>query len=168
MNRVLITSIFIISCLVTTSAHSDERLGVGVVAGSTTGLSSNYYYDSSKSIDAGLELDLDRSDEVELFVTHLWHHPDSIKLQDIYLNWYYGAGVKLEHYDWDDYKFDDRDKPVERDYDYTQFGPRATIGLSYTFKAQPIDVFTQLSGTVFVVEDSDFDTDGVIGLRYYF
>jgi len=144
------------------SSTSNQNFGLGIMLGEVTGLTTNYFVKPNHSFDGGLSLDSD--EDLEIYLTHLWHYPNSLVFADeISLGWYWGLGPKLiinEENGKDLRKFDD-------DSDDILIGPRAVIGLNHTFDP-PVEIFGQLSSTLYVIEDTDLDIDASIGARFYF
>lgn len=143
--------------IISTSLWANDKFGLGAVIGGTTGVTSNYFVKNDKSIDAALSYNLGRTDRLEFYTTYLFHHPDSLYLNSsIPLNWYWGLGGMLSFHD-----------HKNRDSDFN-IGPRAAIGISYDTQNAPVEIFLQGSSTLYLIESTDIDLQGVLGARYYF
>lgn len=58
------------------------------------------------------------------------------------------------------------DNPPPPDRDRTSFGVSFNAGLS--FWTGPVEIFGQLTPRLLLIEATDFDLGGAVGLRYYF
>tara|TARA_R110000868_G_scaffold132380_2_gene343121 strand:- start:48997 stop:49482 length:486 start_codon:yes stop_codon:yes gene_type:complete len=157
------TLILSLAFLLSSFAMQAQDFGAGVILGSPTGISVNYLLGNGNSIDGALSFDLDDDyQDIHVHSTYLWRNPKSLKVQDIYLGWYWGMGAKARFLD------SDRKIANNRDDDTFLFGPRAAIGTNYEFEKHPVEVFIEASLTLHIIEDTDTDIDAGLGLRYYF
>lgn len=136
-----------------------EQFGLGVILGNPTGFSANYLLSKNNSIDAALAYDLGDDEDLHIHVDYLWRFPNSLKAENVFFGWYTGVGAQLRTHEKD---HGDHDK------DDTDLGPRAVIGLNHDFQKVPIEVFGEISMTMYIIEETDLDLDFGIGGRYYF
>ena len=87
-----------------------------------------------------------------LYGDYLWHAFDLFKVEEGWLPLYYGIGGRLEL--------------VERGDDHV--GIRVPVGLSYIFPSRRVDLFMEIVPRLDLTPDTNFDTGGAIGARYYF
>lgn len=137
--------------------YADQTIGIGGVVGAPTGFSLNLFTSEDQSIHtvAGWGLD-DNEEEFVLFSHYTWRRQVS---SDKGAGWFYGLGGRLE---W----LDESDVVNNPDGDEFQLGPSATLGFLYGF--DPIEVFVKGNGTLNVVEETEFEADGMVGVHYNF
>lgn len=145
---------FVFYCLVlgSFSAYAaDEKLGVGLLLGSHSGISANYKFEENKSIDFLGSYDFGDNQEYYFHSTYLFRHPKSIDFDTISFGWYGGLGAKIES--------DDND---------FNMGARVALGLNYELETKPIEIFTEVAATMNVIQNTDTDVNVALGARYYF
>lgn len=135
------------------AAQAAGPLGLGLVLIDPTGISSNYYYDRQKSLAAGLGWG---SSHLHLNVDHLWYRRDLLVIDRTPLDVYFGVGARYYHQE-------RRNKD-----DDTNLGVRAPVGVAYTFRKYPVQLFGELAPALNLIEESSFIIDLALGVRYYF
>lgn len=138
---------------------SDWRLGV--VVGSPTGLSANYFFDEHRTLHTTLGYSFSDDDTVELAAHHTWRK-DSLNFENINLGWFYGLGASAVFVDRDHGGDHDDDHPD----DHIDAGPSATLGLFHDFTKLPLEIFLKGDLTLNIVEDTDVETGVMVGLHY--
>ena len=92
---------------------------------------------------------------------YLWLRNGGLNLDQVALDWYFGIGGRIIIFDNDNRRRNDDDD------DY-RVGVRLPIGVGYTFRDPRIEVFGELALIMDVLESTDADIDGGIGVRYHF
>lgn len=153
--------IIIASCIILVGFTSHAKsLGAGIILFGPTGPSANYFLNQNHSIDAALSWSLNNDNQnLYLHSTYLWHNRDLLKVDNVKLDAFFGAGVRMVSW---------RDPPGKRSDSETRLGMRGVAGTGYTFKNPAIEVFGELSLVMDVVPETDIDLGLGIGARYYF
>jgi hypothetical protein len=146
------------SMTMTESALAQRKSGVGIGAmiGSPNGISAKGWIGSDMAIDGAVSFSL--GELTSSFYLHsdvLFHRNLSNEGLDVdngRLDFYYGAGIRLQWFD----AIDDI---------YT--GIRGPAGLSYLFEPFPGELFFELVPTVDIHPAFQFSFAGAIGARYY-
>ncbi len=137
--------------------ETDKRLGAGLMLGVPAGVSAKYMFTSTVAIDVGVGGYLLYRDR-DGFAAHgdlLWHPFVAVEGESFLAPLYLGLGIRFLAHD-----------------SINHVGVRVPVGLAFVFDESPIDVFVE-SAFVYdfsVSEDDEsaFDANGVIGIRYYF
>ncbi len=135
-------------------AFAKKNLGVGIILGSPTGLSANYYTSSSTSIDVALSFSLGQ--KMILHINKLWLYNRGLNLDGFVADWFWGVGGRLKNIN------DNSNNPE------TQMGPRVVIGLNKFITKIPIQLFGELALTMNIIPETTASFDFGIGARYYF
>ncbi len=139
-----------------------KELGLGIIIFGPTGFSTNYFLDRKSSIDGAISWSLNNEYQDFYFhSTYLWHKPNSIKLDKLKLNAYFGIGGRMISWD---HPRGRRGESVSK----TEVGARGVVGTSHTFRSPSIEVFGELSLTMNVIPETNSDFDIAFGARYYF
>jgi hypothetical protein len=138
---------------------SSERLGgsfgVGVSMGTPTGITGRLWFsrESAVQFSGGGNLGQQGSLTASMdYITALEHLSE--EEGNYFITTYAGVGVG----------FDSLFGPNSSSM---AFGPRLVGGASVTLPTLPIDMFIQVSPTIFVVEDLSWSIGGQIGAHYY-
>ncbi|MGQ9615935.1 MAG: hypothetical protein ACUVWJ_05980 [Spirochaetota bacterium] len=132
------------------SSAAESSFGIGIMAGSPTGISAKYYISKAMAVDAGLGWSLSK-DVLRLHGDFLFHNYKLLpKALDFPLVLYFGGGVKTV---------------FAKDF---ELGARIPVGALYNFEKPKIDVFFELVPVINFIPDTSFDFDGAIGARFYF
>jgi hypothetical protein len=152
MNKILVIVLSMLCSLPCLAA--ENNFGLGFILGAPTGLSANYKVSEARTIDMALAYDFS-DDFVHLHSTYLFHQPESLNFDEMDLGWYSGIGARI--------LFDDGRRDEE-----LRVGLRGALGLSLELDRAPIEIFAELAPVLNLIENTDLDLDGGIGLRYYF
>jgi len=144
---------FVLCLSFSSHANAYGPFGLGIVIAGPTGLSANYFYEKQKSL--AMAVGWGHSD-VQVHVDHLWYRGDLIVVDRVPIDVYMGLGLHLHTID---KKYKD---------DETQIGVRVPVGVSYIFRKIPVQLFGELAPALILVEESAFNIDIALGIRYYF
>ena len=141
-----------------------EGFGIGIIVGEPTGLSAKKWISDTAAIDAAAVWSFADFNSFQLHVDYLWHNYDLIKTKELpgQLSVYYGIGgrIKLKSSNGGNGKSD-------KDED-TRLGVRVPVGLSYTLKENPVELFAEVVPLLDVVPETKPGIGIGIGARYYF
>lgn len=130
---------------------ADRDVGIGLMAGEPTGLTLKSWLGDTNAFDVGLAWSLGRYDAVTIHADYLWHNFGIFdELDSGTMPVYYGIGGRVILAD-----------------DDAVIGARIPVGLNYLFEESPIGLFLEVAPIVNLAPDTDFDVDGVIGIRFY-
>lgn len=153
MKKIILTSL----CLISMNLFAGD-LGLGFVLGAPTGISGNYMLGTKNSIDAAIAFDLNGDSNSHIQSTYLFRFPQTIKLEQVLLGWFWGLGGKYRT---------EKDKDNKEEGNY-RLGVRSSIGANHEFTQYPIELFSEVSITMNVLPKTDADFGVGIGFRYYF
>ena len=141
-----------------------EGFGIGIIIGEPTGLSAKKWISKTTAIDAAAAWSFTDFNSFQLHVDYLWHNYDLIKTKELpgQLSVYYGIGgrIKLKSGNGGNGK-DNKDED-------TRLGVRVPVGLSYTLKENPVELFAEVVPLLDVVPETKLGIGLGIGARYYF
>lgn len=137
--------------------NTSAGLGAGVVIGDPTGLTFKKWLENNKAVDAALAWGLGHDSRVVLHSTLLFHKWALFKLEQLPIDLYYGIGGRFRNIN-SDYKKDD----------IIEIGPRAPLGLRTQLKTVALEIFSEISVTLNLIESTNIDFDVGIGARYFF
>lgn len=154
--------ILILMLLTSSSFAEAKQFGLGAILFGPTGLSTNYYFNRTTSLDTAWSWSLNDDDQtLYIHSTYLFHKPKLLKLGTLpAIDFHYGGGARL-------IVWDDRPGKHDKHDDETAIGVRGAVGLNYLFKPA-IQVFGELSLTMDLIPETDADIDLGIGARFYF
>ena len=161
MFRSKIIPLVLFSSLMLPGFASAKTWGLGAVIGAPTGFSANYFLSESRTVHTTLAYDFSGDDEVQLASHYQWRM-NNLNFETLKLGWFYGVGARFALID-HDHKHNHHD-----DHEDIELGPSATLGLFHEFASAPLELFLKGNLTVNVIEDTDVDIDGMLGLHYNF
>jgi hypothetical protein len=138
-----------------------QGLGIGVIAGEPTGLSAKKWITDTTAIDAAAAWSFADFNSLQLHVDYLLHNYDLIKTKELpgQLAVYYGIGGRIKLKGSNDEKDKDED---------ARLGVRVPIGLSYTLKENPLELFAEVAPLLDVEPETKLGIGIGVGARYYF
>lgn len=166
INRITKTFIFLILC-VGFAAAQDRGVGIGLIVGEPTGISTKIWTSHTNAVDIGLEWSSGdgylmrmgngywhyvNETYVHIHANYLWHSFDAIRSEERF-PLYYGVGTTIRS---------GQSSP------YNWLGVRGTFGVEWLPRPVPIDVFLEIVPTLQLAPFSDFGFSAGIGTRYYF
>jgi hypothetical protein len=168
MSQSKFITLVLFSCLVLPGFASAKTWGLGAVIGAPTGFSANYFLSESRTVHTTLAYDLSGDDNLQLASHYQWRK-NNINLETLRFGWFYGVGARFalrdnDHHDHKHHNYYDHD---DHDGDI-ELGPSGTIGLFHEFTSAPLEIFLKGNLTVNIIEDTDVDIDGMLGLHYNF
>lgn len=147
----LIFALGLTGFLSTTSSAQDTnggKTGLGVMIGEPTGISLKSWTNQKNAWDLGLAWSLSGKDAVHIHADYLWHK--WLDVEDGNLAFYYGIGGRAVF------------------ANDAFIGLRIPFGLNYLAPEAPIGFFVEIAPIIDFLPDTDADTNGGIGVRYYF
>ena len=164
-------------CAITAATWADEPLidngltaeemirqgfGIDVIVGEPTGLSAKKWITDTTAIDAAAAWSFADFNSFQLHVNYLWHNYDLIQTKELpgQLSVYYGIGGRIKLKGSNDGK-GNKDEG-------TRLGVRIPVGLSYTFKENPVELFAEVVPLLDVVPETKLGIGVGVGARYYF
>lgn len=132
-----------------------RRLGLGLVIGKPTGISGKYWLTSKTAADAALAWELGPHSSLTLLTTYLVHEKAIFLVDKQPFDLYYGIGVIMSS----------RESCKS---DCLRMGPRAPLGLGYFFPKANIEVFSEISISLALIQSTEVDLGIGIGARYFF
>jgi hypothetical protein len=146
-----ILTIFILSALLMTIGAAQGRgFGLGLEAGTPTGLSAKAWLTHSSALQFGLGFpSLSQTNGTILSIDYLWH-VSPFQSHEI-LRLFYGLGGIIGSGAGD-----------------RNFGVRGVGGFAWMPHGSSIDLFAQITPTLYLQSSSHFDVDAAIGVRYFF
>jgi hypothetical protein len=157
MKKIILLSLLVIATFVTVKAQ-DYNTGIGLRAGSFSGLTVKHFINSSHAVEGILS---SRWEGIDIAGLYEFHNP---AFNAPGLNWYYGVGAHIGFWDGDHPHWDYDDD------DHTVVGINGILGLEFTFAQAPINLSLDWMPTFNVTGDDDeFWADGVaLSIRYVF
>lgn len=160
-----LTQGMLISALMIPGAAFAKTWGLGAVIGAPTGLSANYFLSEARTVHTTLAYDFDGDDDLQL-ASHYQFRMNNLNFENFKMGWFYGVGARLALKDHDhDHKHHNHH---HHDDEQLELGPSGTIGLFHEFQEIPLEAFLKGNLTVNLIEDTDVDTDIMLGLHYNF
>ncbi len=151
---------FLVATLPFSVLANDEGLGVGLIAGSPTGLSMKYWTGKNAAIDAAAEWSTSGNDKFYFHADYLLHDYSLIKQTNVKVKLpvYYGIGAHFE--------FKDNTSGKGNDDDILAI--RVPIGVSFQFTDSRLEAFAEIVPALELSPDTDLDISAAIGGRFYF
>lgn len=148
-------------CMGVQNSHaqkSQDKVGIGLMAGEPTGLSFKAWTSGTNAFDAGLAWSLGRYDAINLHADYLWHNFEVFnRVESGQMPIHYGIGGRIVFAD--DYPDPGDNKAV--------LGARIPVGINYLIDDSPIGLFFEVAPIFNLIPETDFDVDGAIGIRFY-
>lgn len=138
-------------------AHGQQggRFGMGFVLGDPTGIAWKYRMNEMNAVDGSIGFS--PNDRFRFQVDYLWHaHPFGERNLAIH----YGPGVSFGVAKTSSTPFADNSGEAG-------FGVRGVVGLTYTIKNAPLDLFFELAPLIVLVPNQNSGVDIGFGLRAY-
>jgi len=149
------SKLIIISILILMSGAlfaQKTNFGLGMIAGSPTGISAKYWVSGSKAVDFGLGYSFARNDaHFNFHADYLWHESDVFHSNQKLL-FFYGIGFRLK----------------TSDNGNNSLGVRGAFGISWFTARTPLEFFFELAPVVKIIPETALDVDGGLGARFYF
>lgn len=137
------------------SFSQDKGFGLGFMIGDPTGISGKAWVSSSNAIDFGVGWAFvggkHDKDMFSLHVTYLFHFPNAIQ-SSARLPLYIGIGGRLKAHEGSS----------------TNIGVRGAFGIEWWPSGIPLDIFLEIAPIFTLVQETGFDIDGALGIRYFF
>lgn len=168
MNRILLTIALLVSLLAGSSWGQGSGFGVGAIVGDPTGISLKKWISEARAIDGAVAWSLDDEEELQLHADYLFHYGDLLRNDPKSstsgtMPVYYGIGAVVKFID------DDDNQGQGNGDDEDEFaGVRLPVGLNYVMKNHPLDFFAELVPVLQLIDETDFELDAGLGVRYWF
>ena len=160
MNMKRILTPFLFAVLPFSALANDEGLGIGLIAGTPTGLSMKYWTGKNAAIDAAAEWSTSGNDKFYIHADYLLHDYGLIQQTELKarLPVYYGIGIHVE------FKEDVPGKGNDDDI----LAIRVPVGVSCLFTNSRFEVFAEIVPALELSPDTDLDINAAVGGRFYF
>ena len=136
-----------------------QGFGIGLEVGTIVGIDGKWWLNERNALQFALAFDYSYDHGTATTVDYLWHPSVLTSGGVMRLLWHIGIGGAIGF----------GDNYYHNGTHYTSdIGVRIPIGLDMLFNQQPIDVFLEISPTVFVAPVGFFDAWGALGARFYF
>jgi hypothetical protein len=161
-------SIFALLIFCTTFASAQNRgVGVGIIVGEPTGISTKIWTSQTNAIDIGVgwssgDQYLVRTGNgywqyvndtyIHFYVDYLWHSFNAIHSEERF-PLYYGVGMTIHS---------------GQALPYNWLGVRGTFGIEWMPRRAPMDVFFEIAPTLQLAPFSTFGFNAGLGTRFYF
>lgn len=132
-----------------------NTFGIGFILGDPSGFTAKYFISGNDAMDAGIGPS--GHDGFYLYADYLRHIRNLFPVGELTV--YMGAGLGLHEHD---------EESKHHEEDELSLEARLPLGIAYTFRQVPIEVFIELAPALEFIPDIDFDLRGGIGARYYF
>jgi len=152
LSRILSVWIVVFACLHASKGWAAGPFGFGLVLAHPTGLTGNYFFERDQSI--AMALGWNRGD-FRIHGDRLWYHRGLFQVDTLSIDVYLGLGLRWLQFE---------NRYIK---DETEIGIRGPIGLSYTFRKIPLQLFGELGPAIVLVDSSSFVIDVALGGRYY-
>lgn len=141
-----------------------EEFGLGISVGERTGLSAKKWTSNTPAIDVGAAWSFIDIKSFQVHADYLRHNYDLIKTTELpgRLSCYYGVGGRIK------LKGGNAGISKESNDEDSRLGLRVPLGLSYVFKENPIEIFTEVVPILDIVPEARSGVGFGIGARYYF
>jgi hypothetical protein len=152
MKKIILFAVIMV-CALQMSVYGDgqaggRNFGLGLELGDYSGLTGKLWLSNVNALSAGLGF----GTFTRVYLDVLWHDFSVFKVNEGRLPLFYGFGGILN----------------TNRVPSSNFGVRGTIGLTYIFKDNNVDIFFQLSPTYRFDPDNGIFLSGSVGVRYFF
>jgi hypothetical protein len=128
------------------------RFGAGLIVGEPIGASLKCFLNRIVAIDGVVGWSFEDNTDLHLHSDVLFHRRDLVNSSNGELAGYIGVGGRVQF----------RDNADER------FGIRIPLGVAYTFRDAPVDVFGEVAPVIDVSPSTEGDFTAGVGARYWF
>lgn len=142
-------SILLIGWTLPIHARTGGDMGVGFVAGNSSGLSGKIWLGETNALDLTLGLNV-LDNWLALNADYLWHEFGLISVPQGKLPVFYGMGVWAAL------------------ANHGGIGVRGVVGIEYLFPNAPLDAFFEICPGISVLPRTHFGADVGLGMRYFF
>lgn len=137
-------------------------LGLGIIIGEPTGLSSKLWLSPKSAVDGGLAWSFEGHGSLYLHLDYLRHDFNLIHVDKGKLPLYYGIGGRLLFLEGSRWW---RDPHVSHEF---HFGLRIPVGLEYILSGNKVGLFLEIAPVLDLTPSTELDVNGGIGIRYFF
>lgn len=127
----------------------DRGFGLGVMAGSPTGLNGKLWMSAENAVDAGVAWSFVDEGYLHIHADYLWHFPNVIRSSQTFVL-YTGIGGRLGL------------------GDDARVGVRIPGGIEWWPRNTPLDVFLEIAPILDLAPKTKFAFNGAIGIRFFF
>ncbi len=152
----LLLALLIIGVVSVSSFASEKKFGIGLAAGSITGISMKYWTAHTEAIEIEAGWSLKHNSYYSIYATYLFHNFKTLRelvskeiLGDIPI--YTGLGIRTRFGEGTD-----------------ELGLRVPLGVAYMFGTLPLDTFVEVAPALNLYPSTTLYVDVVLGVRYYF
>lgn len=128
-----------------------QNLGVGGMIGEPTGVNFKKWVELDRAYDGGFGWSFGSEKVAHLYGDYLWIKKDALYINEVHpLDIHFGVGGRM--------KFADE----------VELGPRFPVGIDYFFMDETFELFLEIAALFNVVPKSQWEGNGLVGLRVYF
>jgi hypothetical protein len=151
VTALFLTAFITISFNTASQAQTTDGVGIGFMVGEPTGLTLKSWTGGNNAFALGVAWSLEPTDAITIQGDYLWHNFDVFDdIDSGALPLYYGIGAR-----------------VILAEDDVHIGARIPVGLNYLFEDAPIGIFLEVAPIFDFAPNTEFDIDGVLGIRFY-
>jgi len=149
MGRYSICVMIVLLISLSAARSQDKGFGAGVMLGEPTGLNAKIWTSSQNAVDIGLAWSFREEGFFHLHADYLWHFPEAIQSTERFVLYAGIGGILGGSHE-------------------TVLGIRVPVGIEWWPRSTPLDVFFELAPIVTLAPATEFEMDGVIGIRFFF
>lgn len=136
--------------------HTGGPFSLGVSIGAPTGLSGSFWFGDWHSLQFGIGGDAGRYGDLSVTADFLWQfRPIAVESGEYSVPLHIGPGINIS-------------SNTTEMLGMVHLGPRVTAGTSVFVKELPVELFFDVSPTLYVYEEVTWAFDGQLGMRYFF
>jgi hypothetical protein len=138
-------------CVVVFATSAAADFGAGIIAGEPTGLSAKLQMSRASALDFAVAWSFGSGEDALLVLAdYVLHNYSLLKVDQGTMAIYFGVGGRI--------KFSEDE----------EVGVRVPFGLDYMFQGTPVDVFGEIVPVLELVDDTELNWNGAVGVRYFF
>jgi hypothetical protein len=159
--RIKYLLIFLIVLVATNSlaAGGKKDIGIGVYAGDPDGITGKYMLKNNRAVAGGVGWKTTGDKETQIYGDYLFYKWNVIQVPEGKLALYFGGGGRYISYGDDDGRKKKKDD---------EFGLRIPVGIEYFFWQSQLGAFMEFVPVLNLTPDTEFDSGGAIGIRFFF
>ena len=136
--------------------HAGGPFGLGIAVGAPTGLAGKYWIEDWSALAFSFGGALGIYDDIGATADYLFEfRPFDVGDPEVSVQVHIGPGVHLGG------------NPAAGSTGRWQVGPRATGGFSIMKRDMPLDLYMEISPTIYVIDGAGWSMNGQIGIRHY-
>lgn len=142
----------LLTVILPTAALAQQGLGVGVLVGEPSGISTKTWLSHTTAFDAAAAWSIEGEGDFHIHGDYLIHNFNVFPVGRGALPLYYGVGARI----------------LSRTDNTLNVGVRLPVGIEYLFQRAPFDIFLEVVPVLDLTPESTVDVNASIGTRYFF